>query len=329
MIISKTPLRVSFLGGGTDFEDFYKLHSGAVISCAIKRYIYVSIKKQSELFNEKYRLNYSETELVSDLDKVKNPIIRECIRHVGIDDRLYISTIADIPASSGLGSSSSFCVGLLNALYEYVGKDTNRIQLAEEAAHIETKILKRPMGKQDHFPPAFGGINLYEFATDGSTYIKPLNLSSNEINLLEKNTFMFWTTIQRDSSSVLSEQQDNIPKRIKELTYLKNQAHDVFNKFSLDGFDLEHLAKQMNVNWEMKKNLATKINISKIDKIYQKLLGTLIVGGKISGAGGGGFLTLISKENKSKKLIEYFAKNGFNKFERLSIDFRGSQVINF
>ena len=157
MIISRTPLRISFAGGGTDIPSFYKKNSyGCVLSSAINKYIYVSVKKHSKLYSEKIRLNYSETETVNDVEKIKNPIIRTCLKFLEIDDNIYISTVADAPGSSGLGSSSTFCVGLLNALYAYKGQKVNSNRLAKEAAKIEMEILKRPIGKQDHYAAAFG-----------------------------------------------------------------------------------------------------------------------------------------------------------------------------
>ena len=178
MIISKTPLRISFAGGGTDLRSYYENNKfGAVLNTSINSYIYVTIKKQTSLFQEKYRLNYSETELVNDLEQINNPIIRECIRFLEINDQLYISTIADAPASTGLGSSSTFCVGLLNTLYKFKGEVVSPGRLAEEAAYIECDILKRPMGKQDHYAAGFGGLNYIRFNDDESTNVKSINLS--------------------------------------------------------------------------------------------------------------------------------------------------------
>ena len=175
MIISKTPLRISFAGGGTDLPSFYKHNDyGAVLSTGINSYLYVSVKKHTPLYNERIRLNYSESELVNDVKEIKNPIIRECLKFLEIDDAIYISTVADAPPAAGLGSSSTFAVGLLNGLYKYKGITASRGMLAEEAAHIELDILKKPMGKQDHYAAAFGGLNYIRFNSDESVTIKPL-----------------------------------------------------------------------------------------------------------------------------------------------------------
>ena len=166
MIISKTPLRISFVGGGTDFSSFYKKNGyGLVVNTSIDKYIYISVKKLNPVFHEKFRLNYSETEMVDHVRNIKNPIIRECIKFLDIDDRLYISTIADVPSSTGLGSSSSFTVGLLNVLYDFKKQKVSPGRLAEEAAHIEIKVLDSPIGKQDHYVASFGGLNKIFFST--------------------------------------------------------------------------------------------------------------------------------------------------------------------
>ena len=185
MIITRTPLRISFAGGGTDIPSFYKKNSyGSILSCAINKYIYVSVKKHSKLYPEKIRLNYSETEQVQSVDKIKNPIIKACLEYLELDDNLYISTVADAPGSSGLGSSSTFCVGLLNALYAYKGKTVNRNKLAEVAANIEIEILKRPIGKQDHYAAAFGSINFFKFYANENISIMPVDENSQNIKLI-------------------------------------------------------------------------------------------------------------------------------------------------
>ena len=185
MIISKTPLRISFAGGGTDLRSFYSKNGfGAVFSTSIDKYIYVIIKSHSELYPEKIRLNYSDTEQVDNIDEIQNPIIRECLKFLNIDEHLYISTVADAPGSSGLGSSSTFCVGLLNALYTYKGDKVNRSKLAEEAAYIEVDVLKRPMGRQDHYAAALGGLNYIRFNADETLTIMPITSKQNIMGMI-------------------------------------------------------------------------------------------------------------------------------------------------
>ena len=191
MIISKTPLRISFFGGGTDLPTFYKNSNyGAVVSSSINQYLYVTIKKQNKLFDE-YRLNYSITELVKDIDKVKNPIIRECIKFMNIDDYLYISTIADAPSETGLGSSSSFCVGLLNVLYKFKGISVSIEKLAEEASHIEINKLNLSLGKQDHYIAAYGGLNYIKFFDNEKVEIEKMDLYGRIFSKLKKSFLIY------------------------------------------------------------------------------------------------------------------------------------------
>jgi D-glycero-alpha-D-manno-heptose-7-phosphate kinase len=316
MIISKTPLRISFLGGGTDLRSYYKSNNyGAVLSTSINSYIYVTIKKQTPLFIEKYRLNYSETELVDNLEKIKNPIIRESIRFLNIDDQLYISTIADAPASAGLGSSSTFCVGLLNALYKFKGENISSGRLAEEAAYIECDVLKRPMGKQDHYASAYGGLNYIRFYDNESVTVRPINMSGANIKLLSDSILMFWTGLTRPSELVLKEQDKKNKTNSAILDKMKVQALELSDLLSENNISPLKIGKMLHKGWLLKKTLASKISNKKIDDWYQCALNNGAYGGKISGAGGGGFFTLIINSNKRTKLIKEMEKVGLKLYQ--------------
>lgn len=315
MIISKTPLRISFAGGGTDLRSFYKYNKyGAVLSTSIDSYIYVSVKKQPSLFLEKYRLNYSETELVNDVDDIKNPIIRECIKFLEIDDQLYISTIADAPASTGLGSSSTFCVGLLNALYKFKKEEVNVGRLAEEAVYIECDVLKRPMGKQDHYAAAYGGFNYIRFYDDETVTVRPLNINSINMKKLSNSIAMFWTGLTRPSEFVLKEQDRKNKINENALRKLKDQAKELSRILTQSELKIENIADLLNQGWEYKKTLASKISNKTIDDWYAKALEHGALGGKISGAGGGGFLTLIADPSKHDHLISEMRNQGLIKY---------------
>ncbi|MDC0044678.1 hypothetical protein OAI96_02010 [Pelagibacteraceae bacterium] len=200
MIITKTPLRISFVGGGTDLPSYYNNNKfGSVVSSSIDKYLYVIVKKQNELFDERYRLNYSITENIKNVNHIKNPIIKACINYLKIKDPLFIGTISDIPASSGMGSSSTFCVGLLNALHKLKKIPLNKKKIAELAAHIEMNILKRNNGKQDHYAASYGGFNKFIFYKH-KTVVKKINLSANNIKKIENNSLLLWTGITRNSS---------------------------------------------------------------------------------------------------------------------------------
>ena len=203
MVVTATPLRVSFLGGGTDFPDFFSRKDGVVVSSTINKNLYVTVKRHGKVHKENYRINYSSSEIVDDIDEIKNRIARECIRITNTTPPLYISTIADIPESSGLGSSSAFAVGLLKALHTLAGRKIKKEELAEQAARVELDILNRPMGLQDHYSAAFGGLNLIKFSEDREVQVEKSGKSISEIKYLFDNLMMFWTGIQRDSSTIL------------------------------------------------------------------------------------------------------------------------------
>ena len=318
MIISKTPLRISFAGGGTDLPSFYKHNDhGAVLSTSIDSYLYVTLKKQSPLFFEKYRLNYSETELVKDIEKIKNPIIRESLKFMQMDEHLYISTISDIPGFSGLGSSSSFCVGLLNALYKYKGNNVSSGRLAEEAAYIEIEMLKRPMGKQDHYVAAYGGLNYFRFNADGTVTVKPIMVSNRVIDLLFQSMLSFWTGMVRPSESVLAEQDKNHSKNIENLSIMRQQAEELSNLLCSDDFSIERFGKVIHAGWQLKRRLASQVSNPKIDKYYDVAIKNGACGGKISGAGSGGFLNIFAKTADHSNITNALQKEGVARLKLL------------
>ena len=311
MIISKTPLRISFAGGGTDLPSFYKHNSyGAVLSTSINSYIYVTVKKHTRLFSERFRLNYSETELLDDIESIENPIIRECLRFLGIDDRIYISTIADAPGSSGLGSSSSFCVGLLNALYKYKGETVSPGRLAEEAARIEIDILKRSMGKQDHYAAAFGGLNYIRFNSDESVTIRPVITKVQTIEKLFNSMISFWTGVVRPSESILKEQDEKNKENADVLIAMREQANELMNLLYDDNFSIEQFGGIIHQGWQMKRKLASNISNSTIDRFYKIARQSGGIGGKISGAGAGGFLNIFADRVNHEKIKDSLKKTG-------------------
>ena len=311
MIISRTPLRISFAGGGTDLPSFYSKHGyGAVFSSSIDKYIYVTVKEHSKVFNEKIRLNYSDTETVNTIDEIQNPIIRECLRFMNIDDHIYISTIADVQASTGLGSSSTFCVGLLHALYSFKGKRVSRGKLAEEAAHVELDLLKRPMGKQDHYAAAFGGMNYIRFDDDENTTITHVSSKYDVAESIFSNMLLFWTGIVRNSEDILSKQVKNNAKNSDLLLKMREQSLEMFKLANNGDLGIEALGKFMHKGWKMKIKLAPNITNSYISDAYESALSSGALGGKILGAGGGGFLNLVVPESRKNIVIATVEKLG-------------------
>jgi D-glycero-alpha-D-manno-heptose-7-phosphate kinase len=286
MIITQTPLRVSFAGGGTDLRDFYSKEGGAVVSTAIDKYVYVVIK---ERFDNKIRVGYTRTEMVDSVDEVQHELVRECLRKTGIGRSVEISTMADIPSEgSGLGSSSTVTVGLLNAMYTYLGEIRTAAQLAEEACEIEIDILKKPIGKQDQYIAAFGGVRLIEFGKDESVNVELVPMEGSVRNRLKESLFLFYTGITRKADPILSEQRSRIADTTAILREMRQQAYDAYEALKMG--DVTRLGMILHEAWEHKKNLAEKITNPKIDKTYEMARSAGALGGKVTGAGGGGFL---------------------------------------
>jgi D-glycero-alpha-D-manno-heptose-7-phosphate kinase len=302
IVVTRTPLRVSFAGGGTDLADFYERDYGAVFSAAIDKYIHVTVKRHSELFNEPIRINYSVTEMVESIDAIQNNIARECLRLLKVDPPIYISTVGDLPASTGLAGSSCFAVGLLNALHAYKGERVSPGQLAEEATHIEINVLKEPIGKQDQYAAAFGGLNFFRFNPGGAVTIEPARPNGDFINDLFGHVLMFWTGLQRNASSVLSEQKTNIPDKLGFLKKMRDHAHQLRTMAETEKFSAPAFGKILDESWQLKRQLASSISSTKIDEYYELARKAGAEGGKICGAGNGGFLLFIAKPEK-KALI--------------------------
>jgi len=327
MIVSRTPLRISFAGGGTDIPSFYEKNSyGCVLSSAINKYIYVSVKSHSKLYTEKIRLNYSETEAVNDVEKIKNPIIKACLKFLKIDENIYISTVADAPGSSGLGSSSTFCVGLLNALYAYKGQIVNRYRLAEEAAKIEIDILKRPIGKQDHYAAAFGSINFFKFNSDGSVVIKPVDQTSQYTKLIFNSLLTFYTQQSRDASKILSYQKKRTNLNINNLLLIREQAENLYNQIYFKKLSIKKFGEILDSGWKIKKKLSNKVSNKLINDVYNSAKKMGAYGGKISGAGGGGFLNFVVKKDLKKNLIQSLSKKKIQYFP-VKLDSIGSIIL--
>jgi len=298
IVVTRTPLRVSFAGGGTDLAEFYERDYGAVFSTAIDQYIYVTVKHHSEVNREPIRVSYSSTELVDTIDQIKNNIARECLRFLRIDPPIYISTVGDLPASTGLAGSSSFAVGLLHALHAYRGERVSPSQLAEEATHIEINVLKEPIGKQDQYAAAFGGLNFFRFNPGGAVTVEPVRVSNNFLSQLFDHILMFWTGTQRDASSVLTEQKQNIPGKLEFLKKMRGQAQQLHQLATAGPFDPVAFGRILDETWQMKRQLASTISSQQIDAYYNKALEAGAEGGKLCGAGNGGFLLFLVTPEK-------------------------------
>ena len=298
VIVTRTPLRVSFAGGGTDLPQFYETDDGAVFSTAIDKYVYVTVKRHSELFLEPVRINYSRTEQVNEISEIENDIARECLRFLEIEPPIYVSTVADVPASTGLGGSSAFAVGLLHALHSFRGERVSAAQLAEEATYIEIDVLRQPIGKQDQYAAAFGGLNLFCFNRDG-VIVHPQHISRRKLDTIFDSVMMFWTGMQRDASKVLEDQIQNTASKHDCLVQMRAHARQLESMMSNGGIDASEFGSVLHESWSMKRRLSNRISTGEIDEWYDLAREAGAEGGKLCGAGGGGFLLLIVKsENK-------------------------------
>ncbi len=323
MIISRTPLRISFLGGGTDFPIFFKKNRfGCVLSTSINKYIYVGIKQHGELFNENYRLNYSNTEIADNLGEIRNDIIRESLKFLKIKEKIYISTISDIPANNGLGSSSAFCVGLLKGLYHYKGINRNLRSIACEAAEIEKDIIGKNVGLQDHFASTFGGLNFIKFYKN-KTVLKKLS-NNKVIENIMKNHCFYFTNKFRKAENILKDQVKEFNTNENNLLKIRKLAVEGYK--SLNNKNYKNFFLLIDESWNEKKKLTKKISNNKINEVYKKCLKIGAYSGKISGAGGGGFLNIFAKPVLHKKIDDIMSNAGYRKQKVL---FENSGTISF
>jgi len=320
LIIVQTPLRISLFGGGTDFPSFYMEEGGCVLSSAIDKFIFVTIKDR---FDDKLRIGYTQTEMVDDVEQIHHELIRESLRLTGITHGIEITTMGDIPSEgSGLGSSSTVTVGALHAMYSYLGTLVSTEALARGACEIEIKKLKKPIGIQDQYIAAYGGFRFFEFLPNGDVKSEKINISSEARRALNDNFLLFFTGITRHSSSILEEQTNNIKDRITELREIKQMAHQARNDVEKGNFDA--LGSLLHQSWELKKSLAGTISNDYINDIYDNARRAGALGGKITGAGGGGFLLLYvpyEYQSEVRSVLKSFQELPF----RLEAD--GTKVI--
>jgi len=320
LIIVQTPLRISFFGGGTDFRAFFMQEGGYVLSSAIDKYIFVTIKKR---FDSKLRIGYTQTEMVDEVDQIHHELIRESLRTTRIERGVEITTMGDIPSEgSGLGSSSTVTVGALHAMYAYLGEIVPAERLAREACEIEIEILKRPIGIQDQYIAAYGGLRFIEFLPNGQVIAEKLNLSPEAQRTLNNNFMLFYTGMSRDSSSILKEQVSNLKDHLNELREIKQMAHEARCAIETENFDV--LGVLLHQSWALKKRLARTISNGRINEMYETARRAGAIGGKIAGAGGGGFLLLyvpLESQNKVRTKLNDLQELPF----RLEAD--GTKVI--
>jgi len=327
MIVTRTPVRIPLGGGGTDLPSYYTQYGGFLVSAAIDKYIYVTVNKR---FEKSIRLSYSSTEIVDNPDEIKHPIVKQALKFLNIDSGIEITSIADVPSNTGLGTSSSFTVGLLNALHCFKREKVSAKDLAEEACFIEIQLLSEPIGKQDQYLAAYGGVQCLELDRLGNVKVTPLCLSEDAIDQLESNTLLFYTGIRRSASEVLAPQSKGASldkeRVIENMHKIKEIGHQI--KKSFEEENLARFGELLDVHWQTKKGLSDKITQSQIDTWYEIAKNSGALGGKVMGAGGGGFFMFYCNNGKNgfRKAME---KEGLKEM-RFRIDFEGSKVlVNF
>jgi len=325
VIISRTPYRLSFFGGGTDHPSWYKVNESLVISTTIDKYCYVTLRNLPPFFNFNYRLRYFKKEEVNLVNQIKHPVIRECLKLFSYKKGIDLSYIGDIPAMSGVGSSSAFTVSMVNALNTLIGNHSTKRELANSALKIEQDILKENVGSQDQISCSFGGFNIINFHKNKFD-VNPISINSNATKAIEDSVFLLFTGITRNSEKIAKSQIDNIPKSteiLKEMNQLAVQARDMVVS---SNFDIKKFGKMMHYQWTLKKNLNIKSSNNLIDKIYKQGIESGAYGGKIIGAGGGGFVLFICNKKAKKKLAEIFKRY---LILPIKFEYTGSQIVYY
>ena len=322
MIITRTPYRISFFGGGSDYEEWYSKHGGAVLSTTIDKYCYISLRKMPPFLGSKYRIFWSQSETVDKRDDIQHQGVRGCLEFLDIDDGIEVNHAGDLPARTGLGSSSAFTVGMLSALHALRGETPSAAQLANEAIEVEQKVLRETVGIQDQIACAWGGLNMIVFGRVGEYAVSPLILPVERIAKLESCLMLFFTGIQRHASEIAKAQIENTERNMDYLNSITAQVPEAVKLLKEDSLD--EFGDLLNYAWGFKRQLSDKISTPEIDEMYGRALGAGALGGKILGAGGGGFMLFYVPSERQSAVRE--ALGGLIdipvKFEN-----RGSQVV--
>lgn len=301
MIISRTPLRISFVGGGSDIASFYKTEPGAVVSTTINKYVYITVNKR---FDGKFRLSYTDTEIVDEVDDFKHMLGREILKYFNLKQGVEVHSIGDIPARTGLANSGAYTVGLIKALLHYQGKQSTPEELANLASIIEIERAQRPIGKQDQYVQAYGGLNFIQFNPDESVVVEQIKLSASKIEELESNMLLFYTGRSGSSSKVLAKHTKKLAEQVDKravMSKMVSLAHEL--KKQLQKGNIDSFGELLHENWLLKKKMGSGVSNPQIDGWYETALAKGAIGGKICGAGGRGFLLLYAPHQDHTKII--------------------------
>lgn len=324
MIISKTPFRISFFGGGTDYPVWYEKNGGSVLSTTINKYCYISSRYLPPFFDHKYRIRYAVREEVQSISEIEHPSVRECLKFLNINKGIEMVHTSDLPAMSGIGSSSAFTVGFLHSLYALTGKMVTKRQLALDAIHVEQDLIRENVGSQDQTSAAFGGFNKIEFGGSEKVRVQPVTISEEKITLLQNHLMLFFTGFSRNASDIAKEQIKQTPSKDKELRIMREMVDESVNILNGRPDRIGDFGRLLNESWKIKRSLTDKISNSQINSIYEVGLRAGALGGKLCGAGGGGFILFFASpevQAEIKERLKDFLYVPFQ-FERL-----GSQII--
>jgi len=325
MIITRTPFRITLGGGGTDLPSFYREHGGFILAVGIDKYMYLNVN--TPIVDDKVRVRYSQSELVDRTEQVQHTLAREALRYFKIDCGMEIVSVADIPAGTGLGSSSAYLVGLLNALHALTQDPAGAERLAEEACYIELDVLKKPIGKQDQYMAAFGGVTTLDIQPDGKVSVTRMELDVDLVESLEHNILMFYTNEMRDATAILKKQDEATKSKDRTVVTSLSEIKDIGIEIrdAISKGNLRYFGELLDVHWQAKKRLSQGISNSQIDAWYELAKQSGAIGGKISGAGGGGFLMLYCEEKKAR-LRDAMNTAGLREL-KFRFDFEGSKVV--
>lgn len=324
MIITRTPFRISFFGGGTDYPVYYKEHGGAVLSTTINKYCYITCRYLPPFFDHKFRIRYTSKEEINDIEEIRHPSVRECLRFLEIDKGIEMVHSGDIPAMSGIGSSSSFTVGFLNALYSLKGIMATKRKLAYDAIHVEQNLIGENVGSQDQVAAAFGGFNRIEFGGNEGIFVQPITIGKSRAKELENSLLFYFTRFSRFSSEVAGEQIKETPNKHKDLSVMREMVDEAVGILNSNHGSINDFGKLLHESWMLKKSLTNKISNGDIDDIYAAARQAGALGGKLCGAGGGGFMLLLVPPEFQLKVKEALKKLLLVPFRFESI---GSHVV--
>lgn len=326
MIITRTPFRISFFGGGTDYPEYYEKYGGSCLSATINRYCYITCRYLPPFFDHKFAIRYSKKELTQTIDEISHPSVRECLKFMEIKEGVEIIHTSDLPARSGIGSSSAFTVGLLNALYSLKGQMQTKRRLAFDAIHIEQDLIGENVGSQDQLAVSFGGFNKIDFSGKNEIFVQPVTIGKEKMEYFQNHFLFYFTGFSRYASEIAEEQIKRIPENLKELTAMKKMVNTAIDILNGPLNSINEFGNLLDEAWAMKKRLGKLVSNDEIDQIYAAARNAGALGGKICGAGAGGFMILFIPPEKQSKVKQALKKLILVPFQFENI---GSHVIHY